>query len=90
MIKIDANNMMIMDGQVHALTKQEVSDPDAPLGNPCSLCSLNEYCQPSGHPICLLLDATVEEYFCQVGFVSYNDDGIFNGIGFYDGIEPNI
>lgn len=88
MKEIDADNMIEIDGLVHALTKQDINDPDAPLGNPCSLCSLDGYCKPTGHPICLLLDATTEEYFVKVGYVNRSEKDGYQGLGFFDQYNP--
>lgn len=88
MITFDADNMIVLDGKIHALTNQEMAMPDNPLGNPCSICSLKEYCRPSGNLICLLLDANMEEFFVEVGFVNRSDTGQYHGLIFTDGFRP--
>lgn len=73
MKQFDPQNLMIIDGEIHALTTQEVSNPDDPLGHTCMYCSIQAYCQPSGHPACLLIDGTIDEYLVKIGRVMVDE-----------------
>lgn len=67
MKEFDPENLIVMDGLIHALTTAKIANPDATDRNPCALCSLRDHCHPSEGLICQVHEASEQQYYTNVG-----------------------
>lgn len=69
MKEFDPENLIVVDGLIHALTTAKIANPDATDRNPCALCSLRDNCHPSEGLICQVHEAGENQYYAHVGYV---------------------
>ena len=67
MKEFDPENLIVMDGQIHALTTAKIAHPEYQGNNPCALCSLRDHCHPSEGLICQVHEASEQQYYTNVG-----------------------
>ena len=67
MKEFDPENMIVVDGSIHALTCKKIAHPTSPVDNPCALCSLRDHCHPSEGMICQVHEASEQQYYANVG-----------------------
>lgn len=67
MKEFDPENVIVMDGLIHALTTAKIANPEYQGNNPCSLCSLRDHCHPSEGLICQVHEASESQYYAYVG-----------------------
>ena len=67
MKEFDPENVIVMDGLIHALTTAKIAHPEYQENNPCALCSLRDHCHPSEGLICQVHEASEQQYYANVG-----------------------
>ena len=67
MKEFDPENLIVMDGLIHALTTAKIAHPEYQGNNPCALCSLRDHCHPSEGLICQVHEASEQQYYTNVG-----------------------